>query len=484
MPFRLSLAQLTAANILIDCFSLDAFGVASYLARHGARHVRIVDAGPLPAELRGQAEALQALGVTLMPETDPESLAHDYDLIFADLFLQPRRPFIQAARARGVMVTTHADLILQLSPLPVIGVTGSAGKSSSTLLVCDALRAAGQQVCRGWDSIMENLWPNYEILAELDELHPPGWLVLELTSSHLEYMHASPHIALVTVLWPDHVDWHGSLDRYFATKRVILDHQSADDWAILNADDERQRTTFVPAVRGRLAWYSRTQAVTPGVFVRGDQIVARWQEREFAIAPLAAAPVRNVHVPNILAGATAALVAGVEVEALAQAIAEFKGLPHRLEAVGSYRGVTVYADGLAITPGKARAGLEAFPDRSLVFIAGGLVASNYSDGLHSSPEEQALVTAACEAAARKARRVVLFGESAARLRAEWLAAGRSAAEAHLVPDLRAAVEAALELAAPPDSILFAPIYFIWPDERLVLNQVLRERLAALGQEPA
>jgi UDP-N-acetylmuramoylalanine--D-glutamate ligase len=478
MPSSLSLAQLATARILIDRFSADALGLARYLAQHGARHVRVVDADPLPAALQEPAAALRALGVSLSPQTDPATLAGEYDLIFADLFQPPVRPFLQAARARGVLVTNHADLILQRSPLPAIGITGSAGKSSATLLVAAALRTAGQPVCLGRDSVMENLWPNYEVLAQLDGLRPPGWLLLELTSSHLEYMHASPHIAVVTVLWPDHVDWHGSLERYFAAKRVILEHQTADDWAILNAADARQRSDFASAARGRLAWFSCTQAVAPGVFVRGDQIVARWQDREFPIAPLAAVTVPPVYLANILAGAVAALAAGVPVEALAAAIAAYRGLPHRLEAAGNFHGVPVYADGMAITPSKARAGLEAFPDRSLVLIAGGHTASDYSEGLHSSPEERAQVIAACEAAARKARQVVLFGEAAPRLRAEWLAAGRAAAEAHLVPDLRAATAAALALAAPPDNILFAPIFFVWPDERFVLNQVLREHLAA------
>ncbi len=478
MSLRFSQAQLAAAHILIDRFSRDALGLARYLAQHGACQVRIVDAGPLPPALQAEATALLALGVSLSPHTDPATLAPDYDLIFADLFQPPGRPFIQAARARGVPVTTHADLILQLSPVPAIGITGSAGKSSSTLFAFEALRAGGQQAWLGRDSVMENLWPNYEILAQLDGLRPPGWLLLELTSAHLEYMHASPHIAVVTVLWPDHVDWHGTLERYFAAKRVILDYQTTEDWAILNADDERQRTTFAPAVRGRLAWFSQNQAMAPGVFLRGDQIVAHWEDRELVIAPLAAVTVPKFHLPNLLAGAAAALAAGVGMEALTTAITAYKGLPHRLEAVGNYQGVPVYADGMAITPSKARAGLEAFPDHSLVLITGGHAASDYSDDLHGSAEERALVTAACRAAARKARQVVLFGEVASRLRAEWLAAGRSDADVQLAPDLRAATLAALALAAPPDTILFAPIFFVWPDERYVLNQVLRERLAA------
>jgi UDP-N-acetylmuramoylalanine--D-glutamate ligase len=183
---------------------------------------------------------------------------------------------------------------------------------------------------------------------------------------------------------------------------------------------------------------------------------------------------RAVHLSNLLAGAAAALAAGVEAGAVAEALARGGGLPHRLEAVGSYRGVPVYADGMAITPAKAQAGIERFADRQLVLIAGGHTASDYSDGLHSSPEERALVTAACGTAARKARLIVLFGEAAGRLRAEWLAAGRSERDVLEAPDLRAAVAAALQLARPPDTILFAPIFFVWPDERFVLNAVLRE----------
>jgi UDP-N-acetylmuramoylalanine--D-glutamate ligase len=461
---KLSRQQLAALRVVIDRFSPDSVSLARWLARLGAR-VRIVDVGPIPPHLVRACRSLEQSGLVLQPNTDPNALAPDFDLIFADLFHPPTRPFIVEARRRGQLVSMLADVVLQFSPLPAIGVTGSAGKSTTALLLYDMLAVAGQKTYMGRDSVMENLWPNYEVLDQLDEMRPPGWLLLELTSSHLEYMHASPHIAIVTVLWADHVDWHGSVDAYFNAKKTILAHQSGGDWAILNYDDKLILEQFAPYCRGRVAYFSQAAQLSRGVFVREGHIVARWNGELHTILPVADVPLGNSYLINVLAACAAALAVDVPIPAIAQAIPKFRGLPHRLEFVAEVGGVKIYADGMAITPSKARAGIDSFADGSLVLIAGGAVTSDYSDGLHNSPEERAQVAAACRSACRKCKAIVLFGEAASVLREVLLAEGYSANALHTTSDLRSATHQALRLAASGDAILFAPIFFVEPDER-------------------
>ncbi|MGQ0604648.1 MAG: Mur ligase family protein, partial [Anaerolineales bacterium] len=369
-----------------------------------------------------------------------------------------------------------ADAVLQFSPLPAIGVTGSAGKSSTTLLLHNALTTAGQSVHMGRDSVMENLWPNYELLDQLETLHPPGWLLLELTSSHLEYMHASPHIAVVTVLWPDHVDWHGSAESYLRAKRVIVEHQSPADWAVLNFDDEVIRRRFEPLCRGQVMPFSQRADLPQGVFIRDGHIVARWNDELIRILPVSDVPVGERYLVNMLAGSAAALVAGAPVADIAHAIRHYRGLPHRLEFIAEVNGVRVFADGMAITPGKAKAGIDSFADQSLVLIAGGSATADFSDGLHRSPEEHTQVMAACRSARRKAKAVVLFGDAASILDQALQAEGFIPAAIYHTDTLQSATHAALRLAVSGDVILFAPIFFVEPDERDFHKLAIAERL--------
>ncbi len=471
--FDLARESLAGSRVIIDRFSRDAVSLARLLAAAGAR-VRIVDRDPISPALAGDCASLATAGVELLPFTDPNTLSPDFDLIFADLFHPPTRPFIVQARRRGQVVTSHADLILRWSRLPAVGVTGSAGKSTTTLLLHELLTDAGQTVHMGRDSVMENLWPNYELLDRLDGLRPPGWLLLELTSAHLEYMHLSPHVAVVTRLWPDHLDWHGSLDAYLGAKAVLLAHQSADDWAVLNQDDELIRRRLEPVRRGRPVYFSRLAEVPQGVFVRGDQVVARWAGREEALLPVEAISLPDYFITNVLAGCAAALVLGVPHESIRRVVPRYRGLPHRLQRVGRVNGAAVFADGMAITPGKARAAIEWFAPGTLVLVAGGAVTSDYSDGLHSSPEERDQVAEACRAAAARAAAIVLFGEAASLLQAELVKAGYPTERISREPDLRAAAHSALGRAAPGASVLFAPIYFVEPDERYLLDAALAE----------
>jgi UDP-N-acetylmuramoylalanine--D-glutamate ligase len=479
MPAALTRERLATARIFVDRFSADSISLARWLRALGA-NVYVVDAGPIPPALAEACAALVRQGVTVAANTGPDAVASECDFIFADIFHPPTRPFIVEARRRGQPVTTLGDLILQFSPLPTLGVTGSAGKSSTTLLIHDALRRAGRTAHMGRDSVMENLWPNYEILDQLDGLKPPGWLLLELTSSHLEYMHASPHLAVVTVLWPDHVDWHGSAEAYLRAKRVIVEHQTAADWAIVNFDDAVIRERFEPACRAQVVHFSTRAEAPLGVFVRDGEIVARWNGESLPIMPVPEVPVAERYLGNIVAGAAAALVAGAPIEAIGHAIRHYRPLPHRLEFVAEVNGVRVVADGMAITPGKANAGISSFADGSLVLIAGGSATSDYSDGLHQSPEERAQVVAVCRTARRKARALVLFGEAASLLRPLLLAEGVAPESLHLAPTLDAATHRALELASPGETVLFAPIFFVEPDERNLLKTAVAAHLGGDG----
>ena len=119
----------------------------------------------------------------------------------------------------------------------MLGVTGSAGKSTTARLAEAMLRASGVEVLSAHDAPADNAWPTAALVARVLAARPPAWCVAELTSNHLAVCSASPQIACITNVWPDHVDQHGSLAAYLAAKRRIVEFQTADDWVVVNADD-------------------------------------------------------------------------------------------------------------------------------------------------------------------------------------------------------------------------------------------------------
>jgi len=471
----LSRASLATARVLVDKINRDSIAVARFLSSLGAQ-LQLIDLDPLPDDLRDDCEQLAKQGVLVAAESDPNLTGFEYDVVIADLYPPPIRPFIVRARQQGLLVSTLADVLYAFCPVPKIGVTGSAGKSTTTALLFEMLIASGQTAYISQANEGENLWPNYELLNQVERMRPPAWLLTELTSSHLEYMHTSPDIAIVTVFSPDHVEWHGSLEDYIEAKETILQYQASQQWAILNHDDAT-RTIFAPVCRGQVAYFSLTCELEQGVFLQGDQLGACWDGKRRTIAVLSDVRLGQRYLGNVLAACAGALAAGVEIEAMHQAIKQFSGLPRRMELVGEVSGVSIFNDGWAITPKKASAALESFPDQSLILIAGGATQTHWSEALHSSAEEKALVEQTCRLASRKAKAIFLFGEVAPMLRAYLLAEQYPASALHPVADQNAALPAAIQAATAGDVVLLAPIFFINEDDAHAFTLQVREYVA-------
>ena len=152
--------------------------------------------------------------------------------------LSPWTPLPALPAADLAALSGAADLLLRFSPVPVLGVTGSAGKTTTARLAEAMLRASGHEVLSATDAPADNAWPTAALLARVLDARPPAWCVAELTSNHLAVCSASPRIACITNVWPDHVDQHGSLAAYLEAKRRIVAFQGEDDWAVV----ERRRS--------------------------------------------------------------------------------------------------------------------------------------------------------------------------------------------------------------------------------------------------
>ena len=304
---------------------------------------------------------LAARGVTL-------KLGEDYlgdlteDVIFRTPGLRPDLPPIAAAVRRGSVLTSEMEAFFDVCPCPMIAVTGSDGKTTTTTIIAELLRRSGKTVHLGGNI-------GHPLLAEAAAIAPDHVSVLELSSFQLMTMQKSPHIAVITNLSPNHLDYHRDYAEYIAAKENIFTHQTAQDIAVFNADNG-DTVRSAEKAPGRVRWFSRKKEVADGVFLRGTAVVARSGGEERVVMDTADIRLPGVHnIENYLA-AVAAVDGLVPDETIRDFAREFGGVEHRIELVRERGGVRWYNDSIASSPSRTMAGLRSFSEK-VILIAGG-----------------------------------------------------------------------------------------------------------------
>ena len=401
------------------------------LLRDAALDVTVHDKKDADA-LGGQYAALTALGVSaVLGARYLDDLTED--VIFRTPGLHPR--FLADARARGAEVTSEMELFFAVCPCPILGVTGSDGKTTTTTLVCEMLRHAGR-TCHLGGNIGAPLLPRVREMREND------LAVVELSSFQLMGMRYSPHIAAVTNLSPNHLDYHKDFDEYVEAKTSIFTHQRTGDRLILNYDDEVSRT-LAPAPVSTVRYCSMQTAVRDGVFLMDGILYA---SAEGIARPLLHADEIRIpgahNIANVMMAA--AIVDGLCTDHDVRAVARrFPGVPHRIELVREKDGVRYYNDSIASSPTRTIAGLRAFSQK-VILIAGGYDKQIPYDVLGAP---------ICE----HVKALVLTGATAPKIRACVEQADCAEKPAvSLADDLESAVQQAAALAQYGDVIIMSP----------------------------
>ena len=344
----------------------------------------------------GQAEELESLGAEL--RLGPDYLdGLDHDVIFRTPGLRPDVPQLLAARERGSTITSEMEVFFQVCPCPIIAVTGSDGKTTTTTIIAELLRAAGHTVHVGGNI-------GHPLLAEAGSIRPTDWAVLELSSFQLMTMTRSPHIAVLTNLAPNHLDVHKSMEEYVWAKENIFRHQQPGDTAIFNLDNAITRELSAHAP-GRALYFSRREEPENGVFLRGDAVISRRDGRERQIMTTEDIRLPGVHnVENYMAAIAAVdgLVPDDVIRTFARA---FNGVEHRIELVRTWRGVRFYNDSIASSPSRTIAGLRSFKEK-VILIAGGYDKHIPFDVLGPEVVEHVKLLILCGATADKIRAAV------------------------------------------------------------------------------
>ena len=290
------------------------------------------------------------------------------DVIFRTPGMRPDLPELNAAVERGSTLTSEMEVFFEVCPCPILAVTGSDGKTTTTTIIAELLRAAGKTVHLGGNI-------GHPLLSETGGMRAEDIAVLELSSFQLMTMTRSPHIAVITNLAPNHLDVHKDYAEYISAKENIFTHQFASDIAVFNADNEVTRS-FVGRQRGALRTFSRRETVERGAYLAPDDAgegQAIWMSNENGrrqVLPLAEIKLPGIHnVENYMA-AIAAVDRLVPDKIIRDFAKNFGGVEHRIELVRDLDGVRYYNDSIASSPSRTIAGLNAFPEK-VILIAGG-----------------------------------------------------------------------------------------------------------------
>lgn len=319
------------------------------------------------------------------------------DVIFRTPGLRPDVPELLAAKTRGSEITSEMEVFFEVCPCTLLAVTGSDGKTTTTTIIAELLKAAGKTVHVGGNI-------GNPLLCRADEMHPEDYAVLELSSFQLMTMTHSPHIAVVTNLAPNHLDMHKSMEEYVAAKENIFRYQSAGDVAVFNLDNAItwEQGTRAP---GHVRYFSRREEPADGVFLRGEEIISRHDGWEQVIMTTEDIRLPGVHnVENYMA-AIAAVDGLVPYEVIRRFARDFNGVEHRIELVRTYHGVRFYNDSIASSPSRTIAGLRSFKEK-VILIAGGYDKHIPFDVLGPEVVERVKLLVLCGATAGKIRAAV------------------------------------------------------------------------------
>lgn len=304
-------------------------------------------------------------GIPLELRLGPDYLAHlaDCQVLFRTPFMRPDLPELQQAVARGARLSSEIELVFALAAAPITGITGSDGKTTTTTLISEMLRADGRQVFLGGNI-------GNSLIEGVLRIPSSAEIVLELSSFQLMTTTTSPQTAVITNLSPNHLDYHLSFDEYVQAKTNVLRTQGADDIAVLNWDNKSTKE-LANLTAGKVHYFSRQEEIALGAFLRGEQIILRVDGEEEILCSTEQLQLPGDHnVENVMAAAIVARAKGVKLAAIRQVATTFAGVEHRLELVRELDGVRYYNDSIASSPTRTSAGLAALPF-PVVLIAGG-----------------------------------------------------------------------------------------------------------------
>ncbi len=411
-------------------------GVASalFLKRHGAK-VSVSDTKS-GDELRNEIPVLLDNGIAVETGGHGERTFRGQDLIVVSPGVPVDAPPLQQARSLGENVIGEIELAAQFLSGPVVAITGSNGKTTTTTLTGEIMTAAGFSTLVGGNI-------GTPAISLTERATPETVIVLEVSSFQLETIQTfRPKVAVVLNITPDHLDRHRTFEIYVNAKARLFENQQPSDFAVLNADDPTC-ATMGGRTKAQVFWFSRKKEVQQGAWVHDGKILFRDAKGQKEILQVSDIPLKGAHnLENVLAAVCSGLLMGCAPEKVRQAVHAFKAVEHRLEFVATIRGVGYYNDSKATNVDATIKALESFPANIHLILGGKDKGSDYSVLNHLLRE--------------RVKRVYTIGAAAAKIESQIVSAKDGGPELVHAETLENAIRKADAAAQPGDIILLAP----------------------------
>ena len=416
-------------RVLVVGLGKSGVAAALFMKARGAR-VTVSDT-KTHDELKAEIPQLLDEGIAVETGGHGERTFRNQDLIVVSPGVPLDAAPLQQARALGEKIIGEVELAAQFFPGSIVAITGSNGKTTTTTLAGEVIDNGGFPTVVGGNI-------GKPAISLVEEATEDTIAVLEVSSFQLETIETfRPHIAIVLNITPDHLDRHRTFDAYTDAKARIFENQTADDFAVLNADDPTC-LRLASRTRAQVFWFSRKKEVKQGAYVHEGRIEFRDANGQREIMLTSEIPLKGSHnVENVLAAVCIGMISGVEPRRISKAVREFRAVEHRLEHVATIRGVEYYNDSKATNVDATIKALESFPANIHLILGGKDKGSDY--------------TVLNDLLRKRTKRVYTIGAAAAKIESQIKGAEIVHAET-----LENAIRLASDSAQPGDIVLLAP----------------------------
>src|SRR3984885_11647586 len=438
--------DLNGKRVLVVGLGKSGVASALFLKAHGAR-VTVSDTKS-GDELRNEIPVLLDHGITVETGGHGDRTFRGQDLIVLSPGVPVDAPPLVQARALGEAVIGEIELAALFLPGPIVAITGSNGKTTTTTLTGEIMTAAGFPTLVGGNI-------GTPAISLVDRAQPETVIVLEVSSFQLETIRTfRPKVAVVLNVTPDHLDRHRTFEVYVDAKARIFENQKggenqqgdqnqqAGDFAVLNADDPTC-VAIASRTRAQVFWFSRQKEVQQGAWVSDGKIVFRDSSRQREIMQVSEIPLKGAHnLENVLAAVCAGALMGCAPEKIRQAVRDFKAVEHRLEFVATIGGVDYYNDSKATNVDATIKALESFPANIHLILGGKDKGSDY--------------TVLNDLLRQRVKRVYTIGAAATKIESQIVSPKSGGPEVVHAETLENAIRKAKAVAQPGDVVLLAP----------------------------
>ncbi len=419
-------------NVLVVGAGISGLGAAHVLLRHGYQ-VLISDLHDNIKDLK-EKQTLLALGAIFKFGAQAEILLKNIDTVVVSPVVPLENPIVAAALKKGIPVISEVELAYRMTKAPILAVTGTNGKTTTTTLLGDMINDSGIPF-----ALAGNMGISLSREAEL--VPENGLIAAEISSFQLEFIDTfRPKAAVILNITPDHMERHHTMENYVETKARIFENMGEDQCILLNAEDS-YTPYLTKKAHAEVCLFSTKKTVKEGASLLDDTLVLKRHGQEIVLAKIQDIQLKgNQNYENILAASFLAYEGGIPVESIRHSILSFKGLPHRIEFVGTFNGISYYNDSKATNVDAAIKGMEAF-NKPVILIAGG-------------HDKGTPLNSFMEAAKKHVKHLILIGEAASRFKVE--AEKSHITSVVLASDMEEAVKKGKELAGEGDTVLLSP----------------------------